>query len=383
MTKIIIKNKLITIIAMQKEQKDEINVFLDRINLYINGWKDENQKVHKIEKDIVLEALRRLYLFVYELEENMHIDMHDIGSDISQVSVNRVEDDEKIEEETETLALETEGKQLQPEKQVRKEEEEKIDIPKEVAQYLENKDKDEKKEEKSVSSLLNYIDLEALKKERRRVTENKGKEVDSPSITLSNEVKKKEKSLLGRKIHAKKKLDEDLLEDLYEKAIDFFSKTEIKSKGEQKVSQKIEDKQVESVKEEDKLTEKIEIPQTTIFDAEKLGEKKAEEPVKNSLNDLFSSKNEEEKTIANVISNKKGGDIKNNIDINQRIAFVKNLFDGNDSAYNQAIKEINESESENQAYEVARSYEQKYDWTNHEETKEQLMYCIYLKFKNA
>ncbi len=149
MTKIIIKNKLITIIAMQKEQKDEINVFLDRINLYINGWKDENQKVHKIEKDIVLEALRRLYLFVYELEENMHIDMHDIGSDISQVSVNRVEDDEKIEEETETLALETEGKQLQPEKQVRKEEEEKIDIPKEVAQYLENKDKDEKKEEKS------------------------------------------------------------------------------------------------------------------------------------------------------------------------------------------------------------------------------------------
>ncbi len=196
---------------------------------------------------------------------------------------------------------------------------------------------------------------------RKKKKSRKGKEVDSPSITLSNEVKKKEKSLLGRKIHAKKKLDEDLLEDLYEKAIDFFSKTEIKSKGEQKVSQKIEDKQVESVKEEDKLTEKIEIPQTTIFDAEKLGEKKAEEPVKNSLNDLFSSKNEEEKTIANVISNKKGGDIKNNIDINQRIAFVKNL----------------------QAYEVARSYEQKYDWTNHEETKEQLMYCIYLKFKNA
>ncbi len=54
---------------MRKEEKKEINVFLNRINTYINSWSEEGEKVHRIEKSIVLDALKTLYVFIDDLEE--------------------------------------------------------------------------------------------------------------------------------------------------------------------------------------------------------------------------------------------------------------------------------------------------------------------------
>ena len=68
------------------------------------------------------------------------------------------------------------------------------------------------------------------------------------------------------------------------------------------------------------------------------------------------------------------------IDLNDRIAFVKNLFENSQEDFNRVVSQLNSMESESEALEFLKLIKKDYDWTKQEELEERLRTLIERKF---
>lgn len=121
-------------------------------------------------------------------------------------------------------------------------------------------------------------------------------------------------------------------------------------------------------------------------DVQKTEEKNAVNSEENSLDkelegtiavdvvtDLFESASKKS------LNDRLNGDIQ--IGLNDRIAFVKNLFDGNQEDFNRVISQLNTLKTEKEAKKfINKMVKPDYDWTDKEEMEERFMGIIERKF---
>ncbi len=98
-----------------------------------------------------------------------------------------------------------------------------------------------------------------------------------------------------------------------------------------------------------------------------------------TIND--SLKGSHESSIADRFSKSKIEDIKSSIPLNLKFLFINILFDGNSVDYNNALNEIEQTESIEKVKELLnRNYSEKYKWANHTEEAEEFLKIIERKF---
>lgn len=68
------------------------------------------------------------------------------------------------------------------------------------------------------------------------------------------------------------------------------------------------------------------------------------------------------------------------IDLNDRIAFVKNLFNGSQEEFNRVISQLNTMSSEREALSLIKMVKREYDWDGQEVYEERLLILIERKF---
>lgn len=100
---------------------------------------------------------------------------------------------------------------------------------------------------------------------------------------------------------------------------------------------------------------------------------------KNSLNDFMSLKNGNH-TIADRMKSNHINDLKSVIDINHKILFIRELFDGNSEEYKHTIERLNAAANLEEAVSILEEFRTKYDWKNKEEALNIFNEIIHRKF---
>jgi len=103
------------------------------------------------------------------------------------------------------------------------------------------------------------------------------------------------------------------------------------------------------------------------------------EDSKNSLNDFMSLKNGNH-TIADRMKSNHISDLKSVIDINHKILFIRELFDGNGEEYKHTIERLNSAANLEEAASILDEFRTKYDWNNKEEALNIFNEIIHRKF---
>lgn len=177
---------------------------------------------------------------------------------------------------------------------------------------------------------------------------------------------------------------QDLIEKI-EKAVD--KPIEVaKVVEEKKVEQKIFELEEEKAVEEEKPVEVIDlVPEKKVVDVKK--EKKQlsfEEELKDTVSvdvtaDLFQKSETKTKTKASL--NDKLNQQNIQVGLNDRIAFVKHLFNHSQADFNRVLSQLNSFKTEKEAHNfIKKMVKPDYDWTGKEEYEERLMDLIDRKF---
>jgi len=101
---------------------------------------------------------------------------------------------------------------------------------------------------------------------------------------------------------------------------------------------------------------------------------------KSSLHERFQEKNQQ-RVLSDKLKQTPISDLKSAIPVNQKIAFVENLFNGDQKVYKKTIDFIDKCKN----YSEAKMYMQskikdKYDWTDEDEYVQEFMNYVYRKF---
>lgn len=202
-------------------------------------------------------------------------------------------------------------------------------------------------------------DLEEVVEEiEEEVVEEKDAEVE---LTVEeNEVES-----VDLPIEAKKE-EEEVTEEIkeVEPAEDLFTETETEAEAEVEIETEIEEKVEEEV---------LELVSTKEEKAPSLKEELKDTIAVDVVADLF------ENTPKKSLNDKLQGDIQ--IGLNDRIAFVKNLFGGSQEDFNRVVSQLNTLKTEKEAKKfINKMVKPDYDWTDKEELEERFMSIVERKF---
>jgi len=109
-----------------------------------------------------------------------------------------------------------------------------------------------------------------------------------------------------------------------------------------------------------------------------LGETFSEET--SSVNDYLSL-NKPESTIGDKMKQNRVADLKAAIDINHKFLFIRDLFEGNSTEYNETIEQINNAGSLEEAFKILGEKKEKYNWDQKESTFRIFNDLIHRKFQ--
>ena len=169
--------------------------------------------------------------------------------------------------------------------------------------------------------------------------------------------------------------NEDIAEAPEQVEIELFVEPEIQETHE--VVQEIEEKAVEFIEEvtsqvEEEVKEAVALVKE-VKPAQSLDEELKDTIALDVVADLF--ENATKKSLNDSLQ----GDIQ--IGLNDRIAFVKNLFEGSQEDFNRVISQLNTFKSEKEAKRfISKMVKPDYDWSEKEEYEERFMAIIERKF---
>ncbi len=95
---------------------------------------------------------------------------------------------------------------------------------------------------------------------------------------------------------------------------------------------------------------------------------------KNTLADKF--QDNQDKSIAAKMQKNKISDLKKAIGINEKFLFIKELFDGNTTEYDNAVKQLNSFDQREAALKYLKELQKKYSWDEESEALNQLIGLI-------
>lgn len=137
-------------------------------------------------------------------------------------------------------------------------------------------------------------------------------------------------------------------------------------------------KETELVEELQVVEKEIEIIEPEIPVKEKPVKSEAKEP-KLTLNEMLSAQKEQKQS--SVRSGKSNIDLKTTISLNDKMIFIKELFNGYNLAYSEAVEIINRFESFEAADNfLLKNYAQKNNWSNKQETVDRFYEYLNRKF---
>ncbi len=101
---------------------------------------------------------------------------------------------------------------------------------------------------------------------------------------------------------------------------------------------------------------------------------------KSSLHERFQEKNQQ-RVLSDKLKQTPISDLKSAIPVNQKIAFVENLFNGDQKVYKKTIDFIDKCKNYSEAKMYIQSkIKDKYDWTDEDEYVQEFMNYVYRKF---
>lgn len=133
------------------------------------------------------------------------------------------------------------------------------------------------------------------------------------------------------------------------------------------------------VEKEEILSDQIEEPKAIELPVEVKDEKPVKTEAKLTLNEMLSAKKEQKVNLSKT--NNTNIDLKTTISLNDKMLFIKDLFNGYNLAYSEAIEIINRFESFEAADNfLMKNYAQKNNWANKQETVDRFYDYLNKKF---
>ena len=266
----------------------------------------------------------------------------------------------------------------------------------------------------SILQLKNKEDVLVLKEKAYEVYEKLSvlAYVDEYINTTPNASETKEQ-ILDKIENIDKKIDEPIIEVVEEKSADEITEVESITEKVEKIVEElaIEEEKNEVIVEdilsevkESEIEEKTEEPtlkvveeiieqpfdelEQTLFSTEKVNEEKQSKDKKSvtleeELDDTISVEVAADLFEKPEIKKSLNDQLQQNINIglNDRIAFVKNLFDGSQEEFNRVVSQLNTIKTEKEAKKfINKMVKPDYDWSNQEEYEERFFAIIERKF---
>ena len=123
-----------------------------------------------------------------------------------------------------------------------------------------------------------------------------------------------------------------------------------------------------------------ESPDEDPIDSQTINDQFAEE--KKTINQQFGSQSKPKPTIADQHANHPISDLVKSINVNQRYMFLNDLFDGNINDYENALNDVEHSQSFDDSVEIlVQNYSKKYRWDMNSEEVKELLKVIFKRFR--
>ncbi|MFN0728769.1 hypothetical protein [Polaribacter gochangensis] len=246
----------------------------------------------------------------------------------------------------------------------------------------------------SILQLKNKEDVLVLKEKAYEVYEKLTvlAYVDEYIHTTPNATETKEE-ILKKIENVVKKVKEPTLEIVDDKQENEFTEVEPITKKVKKIVEEFaidkEEKEEPSIKVAEEITEQpFDELEQTLFSAESVEEKSVTKDKKTitleeELNDTISIEVAADLFEKPAIKKSLNDQLQQNIHIglNDRIAFVKNLFDGSQEEFNRVVSQLNTIKTAKEAKKfINKMVKPEYDWSNQEEYEERFFEIIERKF---
>ena len=327
---------------------EQLNKSLDSLNLILK----EEIALTQIEKDIVLEKLRKLYLQLYtvsatESSENNISNASNIEGDqdvvenVDSLMESGEETNEKANAEAERLKAEEEQRRkaeeqrrLQEEEAKRKAEAERLRIEEEQRRKAEEQRRLQEEEAKRKAEA-----------ERLRIEEEQRRKAEEQHRLQEEEAKRKaEAERLRTEEEQRRKAEEQRR----------LQEEEAKRKAE-----------AERLRIEEEQRRKAEEQQRHVHDEDDLlqfrPQSEPTKPIQRSLNDLFTD-NRVDNSIGAQFQKAKVSDLTKAISINEKFTFIKELFNNRGEEFSAAINTLNQCTSLDDAFNCLENYKKKFFW---------------------
>lgn len=181
--------------------------------------------------------------------------------------------------------------------------------------------------------------------------------------------------------------DEEQIEHPKDYSLKEETKREVPAKAKMQVPQKKkeekpqarpeENPEPKTLKEESQIQEKpIDVPKQEKTQKAKKEESKLTIDLYADNHSTIADKffDEQDKSVAARIKKNKISDLKAAIGINDKFLFINELFDGNMHEYNDAIEQLNNSGSLNEAFALIDKLKEKYNWEDKDSLKQIISY---------
>lgn len=306
--------------------------------------KPEEVKLALVEKDIILEKIRKLYLEISNLETEEYV---------------APEKKENISEEIPETTEETQ-KQYTPAPTL----EEDVDL------FF-----DTEHESYEVSNIDEK--LNAIAEEIQSATETQDAAEPEPIITLSET--EEESDLFENLEEDTQIVVEDIVQDNVK---DLFSEEIPQEKvvGPAEPQQITVEKKVQSQPQPNNTKPIVETSEDDIlqFNQQKKNVEKHEPRPQRSLNDLF-NEHREDNSISGQYQRAKVGDLTKAISINDKFTYIRELFHNKGEDFSAAIKKLNDCKNIGEAFDCLENLKQKYYWDSSSDAY--LSFCDLLRRK--
>lgn len=215
--------------------------------------------------------------------------------------------------------------------------------------------------------------IEAVENASKQSVTVKAEEVVEKEETVDDVLDNTIENVLEKEESQKEVVKHELLEE--ETEVEIEPETEVEKE------EIVEVENVEEPKVEKEENKAIDLLETDLFSEEKKEEKTTlslDDELKDTIAvdvvaDLF------ENTPKKSLNDKLQGDIQ--IGLNDRIAFVKNLFGGSQEDFNRVVSQLNTFKTEKEAKKfISKMVKPDYDWTEKEEFEERFMNIVERKF---
>ena len=349
---------------------EQINEYLESLELIF-----KNNAVPQIEKDIVLERLRKLYVAIYNGKSEVP---EQVGSDISpkfevrqgleedvdlffdtddesyghhQSLPNQEEDLQKeIEKEEEQKRIAEEQRRKAEEEQRRIAEEQRRKAEEEQKRIAEEQRRKAEEEQKRIAE----EQRRKAEEEQRRIAEEQRRKAEEEQRRIAEEQRRKAEEVQRRIAEEQRRKAEEeqrrIAEEQRRKA-----EEEQRRIAEEKRKQEEAAHSKNQPSDEDDLLQFI--PKNNAQSTNKLGSQTPQR----SLNDLFTDKRED-RSLSAQFQHAKVTDLTKAISINDKFTYIKELFNNKGEEFSAAITRLNQCQDLEEAFDVLENLKQTFYW---------------------